>query len=160
MLKLTTGSISNFIHWPPPVVNLKFIVTDIGRIGSRWLSRVMRRPVFGFPTWPDTNGALKLQICTVHVATRKVLINYAASTQLICIFAFAYVKCFLMTRPLDISVPIKALQLTRCTIYKRSPSVLHKIICCYYLLESRRWGDSNISTQRMILWRNYHFVPF
>ena len=40
------------------------------------------------------------------------------------------------------------------------PEVLHKIICCGYLLESPRRGDSNISPQHMILWRNNHFLSF
>ena len=38
--------------------------------------------------------------------------------------------------------------------------VLHKIICCGYLLESPPRGDSNRSPQYMFEWRNFHFFSF
>ena len=40
------------------------------------------------------------------------------------------------------------------------PIVLHKIICCGYLLESPPRGDSSSSPQHMILWRHFHFLSF
>ena len=40
------------------------------------------------------------------------------------------------------------------------PKVLLKIICCGYLLEPPRRGDSNRYPQHMILWRNFLFLTF
>ena len=44
--------------------------------------------------------------------------------------------------------------------FAQLPQVLHRIICCGYLLESLWRGDSNRSSQHVTLRRNYHFLSF
>ena len=72
-----------------------------------YLSRVMRKPTFWFPTWSDTNKAVQLQkmagcleisglesrgIVVIYVAKTKVLISFAVTAKLMCVFVFAYAK--------------------------------------------------------------------
>ena len=68
----------------------------------------MRKPTFWFPTWSDTNRAvqpqkmargLKFRIYVVEevyyrVAKIKALISFAVTAKLICVFVFAYAKCW------------------------------------------------------------------
>ena len=68
----------------------------------------MRKPAFWFLTWSDTNQAVQLQKmvrgmkfrfrkrkdCTVYVAKTKALISFAVTAKLICVFVFAYAKCW------------------------------------------------------------------
>ena len=68
----------------------------------------MRKPTFWFPTWSDTNrvaqpqkisrdldfGFGKKRDCTIRVAKTKALISFADTAKLICIFVFAYAKCW------------------------------------------------------------------
>ena len=59
------------------------------------MSRVMRKPPFWFPTWSDTNQAVKLQRMargSIYVAKTKALISFAVTAKLICVFVFAYAK--------------------------------------------------------------------
>ena len=62
----------------------------------------------GFPTWSDTNQAVELQkmaqglaildlgsrgiVLSISVAKTKVLISFAVTAELICVFVFAYTK--------------------------------------------------------------------
>ena len=76
------------------------------------MSRVMRKPTFWFPTWSDTNQAVKLQKMArgLKFRIKKVEGSYylcsenkgadqlrgyrsAVIAKLICVFAFAYAKC-------------------------------------------------------------------
>ena len=70
------------------------------------LSSVMRKPMFCFITWFDTNQAVQLQKmarglkfrilkkrdCTIYVAKTKALISFAVTAKLIRVFVFAYAK--------------------------------------------------------------------
>ena len=73
------------------------------------MSRVKRKPVFGFPTRPNTNwtvqpkkmdkeawnfGFRKLRDCTIYLVKTKVLIGCAVTVQLMCVFVFAFAKMF------------------------------------------------------------------
>ena len=75
-----------------------------------YFSRVVRKPTFWFPTWSDTNqnqavhvykmarglkfGLRKKGDCTIYVAKTKALISFAVTAKLICVFVFAYIKCW------------------------------------------------------------------
>ena len=63
----------------------------------------MRKPTFWFLTWSDTNQAVHLQKMArglkfrtweveglYYVGKTKVLISFAATAKLICVFVFAY----------------------------------------------------------------------
>ena len=67
----------------------------------------MRKPVFGFLTWYDTNQPVqskkmakslefriyrKKRDCTIYVAKTKALISFGVTAKLICVFVFAYAK--------------------------------------------------------------------
>ena len=67
----------------------------------------MRKPTFWFPTRTDTNQAAQLQKMArglkfriqkveglYYVAKTKALISFAVTAKLICVFAFAYAKCW------------------------------------------------------------------
>ena len=70
----------------------------------------MRKSMFWFPTWSDSNQAmqsqkmargLKFRIYKVegldylqYVAKTKALISFAVTAKLICIFDFPYAKCW------------------------------------------------------------------
>ena len=64
----------------------------------------MRKPTFCFLIWSDTNQAVqpqkpdfgfrKKRDCTIYVAKTKALISYAVTAKLICVFVFAYAKCW------------------------------------------------------------------
>ena len=68
----------------------------------------MRKPPFWVSTWSDTNQAvqlqkmarglkfriLKVEDCTIYVAKTKALISFAVTAKLICVFVFAYAKCW------------------------------------------------------------------
>ena len=73
------------------------------------MSRVMRKPTFWFPTCSDTNQAVQLQkmarglkfriwkeegLYYFYVAKTKELIGFAVTAKLICVFVFAYAKCW------------------------------------------------------------------
>ena len=71
--------------------------------GFYHMSRVMRKPTFWFPTWSDTNQAVKLQKMArgLNFRIKKVEGSYylcsenkgADHAKLICVFVFAYAKC-------------------------------------------------------------------
>ena len=69
----------------------------------------MRKPTFWFPTWSDTNQAVQLQEMARGLKFRikiveglyylcsqktKALISFAVTKKLICVFVFAYAKCW------------------------------------------------------------------
>ena len=67
----------------------------------------MRKPTFWFPTWCDTDQAVQLQKMArglkfrtkkvdglYYVAKTKALISFAVTAKLICVFVFAYAKCW------------------------------------------------------------------
>ena len=72
------------------------------------LSLVTRKPTLWFPTWSDTNRAVQLQKIDRGLKFRiykveglyslcsetKALISFAVTAKLICIFVFAYAKCW------------------------------------------------------------------
>ena len=68
------------------------------------MSRVMRKSTFWFPTWSDTNQAVQLQKMARGLKFRiqKVERLYylcsenkgAVTAKLICVFVFAYAKCW------------------------------------------------------------------
>ena len=76
------------------------------------MSHVMRKPIFWFPTWSDTNQAVKLQkmarglkfrikkvegsyyLCSENKSADQLRgYRFAVTAKLICVFAFAYAKC-------------------------------------------------------------------
>ena len=64
----------------------------------------MRKRVFRVSTRSDTNQSVQAQKeildleskenCTIRVAKTKVLISFAVTAKLICVFVFAYAKCW------------------------------------------------------------------
>ena len=69
----------------------------------------MRKPTFWFPTWSNTNQAVQLQkmarglkfwikkeegLPPIYVAKTKALICFAVTAKLICVFVYAYAKCW------------------------------------------------------------------
>ena len=67
----------------------------------------MRKQTFWFPTWSDTNQAVQLQKMArglkfkikkveglYYVVKTKALISFAVTAKLICVFVFAYAKCW------------------------------------------------------------------
>ena len=89
--------------------NLRFYARNDNNCPSLLISllrRVMRKPTFWFPTWSDTNQAVQLQKMarglkffrkrdrTIYVAKTKALISLAVTAKLICVFVFAYAKCW------------------------------------------------------------------
>ena len=68
---------------------------------------VMRKQTFWFPTWSDTNQAVQLQKMSRGLKFRiqkvegvyflwktKALISFSVTAKLICVFVFAYAKCW------------------------------------------------------------------
>ena len=72
------------------------------------MSLVTRKPTFWFSTRPDKNRAVQSQKMarglkfglrkqrdyTIHVAKTNALISFAVTAKLICVFVFAYAKCW------------------------------------------------------------------
>ena len=68
----------------------------------------MRKQTFWFPTWSDTNQAVQLQKMARGLKFRiykveglyylcretKALISFGVTAKLICVFVFAYAKCW------------------------------------------------------------------
>ena len=69
-----------------------------------YLSRVMRKPTFWFPTWSDTYQAVQLQKMARGLKFRIKKaeglyylcseISFAVTAKLICVFVIAYAKCW------------------------------------------------------------------
>ena len=73
----------------------------------------MRKPMFWFPTRLDTNQAVQLQKMARGLKFRikkveglyyvcsetKALISFAVTAKLICVFVFAYAKCWFSHDP-------------------------------------------------------------
>ena len=72
------------------------------------MSRIMRKPTMWILTRSDTNQAVQLleiardlkfvfrkkRYCTSQLAKTKALISFEVTAKLICVFVYAYAKCW------------------------------------------------------------------
>ena len=72
-----------------------------------YMSLIMRKSTFWFPTWSKTRqysyrrwlearnfGFRKYRECIISVAKTKALISFTVTVKLICVFVFAYAYCW------------------------------------------------------------------
>ena len=71
------------------------------------MSRLMRKPTFWFLTWSDTNQAVQLQKMARGLKFRILkIVRIALSIKLICVFVFAYAKCWFSHDKAQIEVTV------------------------------------------------------
>ena len=96
------------------------------------LSRDVRKATFWFLTWSDTNQAAQphkmarsLKFCIgsrwivlyIYVAKTKGLISFAVTAKLICLFVFAYAKCWFSHEATQMMLEKASMQESRSSVF-------------------------------------------